>query len=97
MRSEMISLTDIQPAGTDLVSQVAEIFSAQGILSRAKNFEFRPQQQEMAVAFPQTSVKLREAFNRFLAQSRKDGSYERIVKKYYPTAFASFPEYFKGR
>ena len=50
MRSEMISLTDIQPAGTDLVSQVAEIFSAQGILSRAKNFEFRPQQQEMAVA-----------------------------------------------
>lgn len=54
-------------------------------------------QQEMAVAFPQTSVKLREAFNRFLAQSRKDGSYERIVKKYYPTAFASFPEYFKGR
>ena len=53
--------------------------------------------QEMAVAFPQTSIKLREAFNRFLVQSRKDGSYERIVKKYYPTAFASFPEYFKGR
>ena len=55
------------------------------------------QRQEMAVAFPQTSIKLREAFNRFLVQSRKDGSYERIVKKYYPTAFASFPEYFKGR
>jgi ABC-type amino acid transport substrate-binding protein len=52
--------------------------------------------QVMAVAFPQTSIKLREAFNRFLAQSRKDGSYERIVKKYYPTAFASFPEYFKS-
>ena len=46
----MISLADTQPAGTDLVSQVAEIFSAKGILSRAKNFEFRPQQQEMAVA-----------------------------------------------
>jgi ABC-type amino acid transport substrate-binding protein len=54
------------------------------------------QRQEMAVAFPQASIKLREAFNRFLVQSRKDGSYERIVKKYYPTAFASFPEYFKG-
>ena len=53
--------------------------------------------QVMAVAFPQTSIRLREAFNRFLVQSRKDGSYERIVKKYYPTAFASFPEYFKGR
>src|SRR5579864_4525465 len=46
----MISLTEVQPSGTDLVSQVEEIFSPNGILSRAKNFEFRPQQQEMAVA-----------------------------------------------
>jgi len=46
----MISLTDVQPAGPDLVAQVAEIFSAHGILSRASNFEYRPQQQEMAVA-----------------------------------------------
>jgi ABC-type amino acid transport substrate-binding protein len=53
--------------------------------------------QTMAVAFPQAAPQLREAFNRFLAQSRKDGSYERIVKKYYPTAFASFPDYFTSR
>jgi len=46
----MISLSEVQPSGTDLVSQVEEIFSPTGILSRAKNFEFRPQQQEMAVA-----------------------------------------------
>ena len=46
----MISLSEIQPSGGDLVSQVEEIFSPTGILSRAKNFEFRPQQQEMAVA-----------------------------------------------
>jgi ATP-dependent DNA helicase DinG len=46
----MISLSEIQPGGTDLVSQVEGIFSPTGILSRAKNFEFRPQQQEMAVA-----------------------------------------------
>ena len=47
----MISVIEQQPlAGADLVSQVAEIFSPSGILSRAKNFEFRPQQQEMAVA-----------------------------------------------
>ena len=47
----MISVIEQQPfAGADLVSQVAEIFSSDGILSRAKNFEFRPQQQEMAVA-----------------------------------------------
>lgn len=46
----MISLSEIHPSSADLVSQVEEIFSPTGILSRAKNFEFRPQQQEMAVA-----------------------------------------------
>jgi len=46
----VIAPTEHQPAATDLVSQVEAIFSPTGILSTAKNFEFRPQQQEMAVA-----------------------------------------------
>ena len=48
----MISTIESQPAGSDvdLVRQVEEIFSPTGILSRAKNFEYRPQQQAMAVA-----------------------------------------------
>ena len=48
----MISVIEHQPAGAgvDLVKQVEGIFSPMGILSRAKNFEFRPQQQQMAVA-----------------------------------------------
>jgi ATP-dependent DNA helicase DinG len=48
----MISAIEPQPAGagTDLVRQVEQIFSPTGILSRSKNFEFRPQQQEMAIA-----------------------------------------------
>ena len=46
----MISLAEVQPSGTDLIAQVEEIFSPTGILSRAKNFEFRPQQQAMAMA-----------------------------------------------
>ncbi|HUC84567.1 MAG TPA: helicase C-terminal domain-containing protein [Candidatus Acidoferrales bacterium] len=46
----MISLSEVHPSGTDLVSQVEKIFSPAGILSRAKNFEFRPQQQQMAMA-----------------------------------------------
>ena len=46
----MILLSEIQPTGVDLVAQVEEIFSPSGILSKASNFEFRPQQQEMAVA-----------------------------------------------
>jgi ATP-dependent DNA helicase DinG len=47
----VISTIEPQPAGsTSIVAQVEEIFSPNGILSRAKNFEFRPQQQQMAVA-----------------------------------------------
>ena len=46
----MISISELQPVGADLISRVSEIFSSSGILSKASNFEFRPQQQEMAVA-----------------------------------------------
>lgn len=48
----MIAAIENQPAGsgTDLVQQVAEIFSPNGLLSKASNFEFRPEQQQMAVA-----------------------------------------------
>jgi len=48
----MISAIESQPAGSgvDLVKQVEEIFSPKGILSRSANFEFRPQQQQMAMA-----------------------------------------------
>ena len=37
-------------AGFNLVEQVSGIFSATGLLSGASNFEYRPQQQDMAVA-----------------------------------------------
>jgi ATP-dependent DNA helicase DinG len=48
----MISLVEPQTAGTPpgLVAQIEEIFSPAGLLSKASNFEYRPQQQHMAVA-----------------------------------------------
>ena len=48
----MISFAEPEPAGAEknIVAQVEEIFSPSGILSRSKNFEYRPQQQAMAVA-----------------------------------------------
>ncbi len=48
----MISVIESQPAGSsqDLVKQAEEFFSPKGLLSLSKNFEFRPQQQQMAVA-----------------------------------------------
>src|SRR5947207_4524776 len=44
----MIALKD--SLGTEFVERVRTIFSEDGLLSKAKNFEFRPQQQEMATA-----------------------------------------------
>ena len=44
----MIALKD--SLGTEFVERVRTIFSDKGLLSKAQNFEFRPQQQEMAVA-----------------------------------------------
>jgi ATP-dependent DNA helicase DinG len=48
----MINFVEDQGAGESpsLVAQVEAIFSPQGLLSQARNFEYRPQQQEMAVA-----------------------------------------------
>ena len=47
----MIALKD--SLGTEFVERVRTIFSENGLLSKAKNFEFRPQQQGMAVAVAQ--------------------------------------------
>ena len=44
----MIALKD--NLGSEFVERVRGFFSENGPLSNAKNFEFRPQQQEMAVA-----------------------------------------------
>src|SRR6184192_223993 len=44
----MIALKD--SLGTDFVERIRTIFSESGRLSKAKNFEFRPQQQDMAAA-----------------------------------------------
>ena len=48
----MISLADTSAGQepTDWVGPVREIFSQTGLLSRASNFEYRPEQQQMAVA-----------------------------------------------
>jgi ATP-dependent DNA helicase DinG len=46
----MISVIEPHPNGADLATQVEAIFSASGLLAQARNFEHRPQQQEMAVA-----------------------------------------------
>jgi len=50
--------------------------------------------QELAAAFPKSSPQLRDAFNAYLRQMRKDGSYDALVRKYYPGIQRYFPEFF---
>ena len=50
--------------------------------------------QRMAVAFAPGDDDLRTAFNNYLTGIRADGSYRRLVEKYYPAVFGFFPDFF---
>ena len=53
----MIALKD--SLDSDFVERIRAIFAPDGLLARARNFEYRPQQQEMAAAVAQTLEKER--------------------------------------
>jgi len=53
-------------------------------------------EQVMGCAFDKASGELREAFNRFLEEYKKDGTYMRLINKYYPRVSLHFPEFFQG-
>lgn len=50
--------------------------------------------QEMAAAFRKGSPRLREAFDAFLAEARRDGSYDALIRTYFPEAPVYFPDFF---
>ena len=52
------------------------------------------EEQRMAAGFRKGSPALREAFNDFLAQIKRDGTYMKLVRKYYPTAPRFMPAFF---
>ncbi len=51
--------------------------------------------QLMAAGFRKTSPELREAFNEFLAGLKKDGTYMKLVQKYYRAAPRYLPDFFR--
>lgn len=53
-------------------------------------------EQLMGAGFRKTSPELRRAFNDFLMGIQKDGTYMRLIHKYYRSAPRYLPEYFKG-
>ena len=52
--------------------------------------------QGMACAFAKTSPGLRDAFEKFFRQCRADGTYNDLVRKYYPSVFVYYPSFFSN-
>ena len=50
--------------------------------------------QHMAVAFRPGAPRLREAFEAFLAEARRDGTYHTLVAAYFPEAPVYFRDFF---
>ncbi len=50
--------------------------------------------QEMAVAFNKNSPLLLEEFNKYFEEIKKDGSYNKLVEKYYPDVFDYYKSFF---
>ena len=53
--------------------------------------------QEMSVAFRKSSPKLRTAFNQYLEKVWRDGSYIKLVQRYYPGVFDYYRDFFETR
>jgi glutamine transport system substrate-binding protein len=52
------------------------------------------EEQQLAAAFPRSSPELRQAFDVYLQRIRADGTYDRLVDKYYPGIRRYFPAFF---
>ncbi|MFZ4623824.1 MAG: transporter substrate-binding domain-containing protein [Rhodoferax sp.] len=50
--------------------------------------------QDLAAAFPKDAPELRKAFDEYLVKAKADGSYDKLVDKYYPGIRRYFPEFF---
>lgn len=52
--------------------------------------------QLMGVAFRKNSPQLRAAFNEYLRTIKRNGEYNKLVLKYYPSIFYLYPDFFKN-
>lgn len=53
--------------------------------------------QQLAAAFPKNSPELRRAFDDYLVRLKADGSYDKLVDKYFPGIRRYFPDFFAGK
>jgi ABC-type amino acid transport substrate-binding protein len=55
------------------------------------------ERQTLAAAFPKDAVKLRDAFDVYLNDIKANGTYDRLVDKYYPGIRRFFPDFFEKK
>ncbi len=53
--------------------------------------------QDMACAFLKDSPKLKQAFDLFFSEFKKDGQYRELVTRYYPSVFSYYPDFLVQR
>jgi len=51
--------------------------------------------QNMGVAFRKSSTELKKEFDKFYAKIKKDGTYMKLINKYYPSVFKYYKNFFK--
>lgn len=55
------------------------------------------EEQALAAAFPKSAPELRAAFDEYLRKIKADGTYDKLVRKYYPGIQRYFPAFFASR
>jgi ABC-type amino acid transport substrate-binding protein len=55
------------------------------------------ERQILAAAFPKDAVRLRDAYDVYLREIKADGTYDRLVDKYYPGIRRFFPDFFEKK
>lgn len=53
------------------------------------------EQQTMGVGFVKGDSELKRAFDEFFSAFQKSGAYEKLVQKYYPSAYDFYPDFFR--
>ena len=92
--SEMIPSTIAKVVDTTLMDVPVVLIALEKWPGTIKVVGPISEQQQMACAFPKSSPKLQEAFNTFFEKIKADGTYKRLVEKYYPSLFVYYPDVF---
>jgi ABC-type amino acid transport substrate-binding protein len=92
--SEMIPTVMSRAADTTLMDVPVALIALEQWPGKIKVVGPVSEPQAMACAFPKSSPKLLATFNAFFAKIKADGTYKRLVEKYYPSLFVYYPDSF---